>query len=149
VAQSDNEKIGQQQAYLTNSWLQMIKLEGEWNQSAGRTRPQEFTGIIDGTCWTFDGNFQKKTTRLTLDGVPSMKEPFNIRDLSIYPIRFAEKGLEDALRARGLMYWKCRQRNYVCYSEEFSVGIQSTVLALVANGIVILANAIISRIRGS
>jgi hypothetical protein len=55
---------------------------------------------------TFDGNFQKKTTRLTIDWVSSMKEPFNIRDMMLYPIKFAEPGLEEALRERGAMYWK-------------------------------------------
>lgn len=127
LAQSYNEGIGQQQAYLANSWLTLQKSDRDWVQSTERTRSQDFSGMIEGVCWTFDGKFQKKFTKLTIDRVPSMKESFNVRDLMLYPIKFAESGLEDALRARGEMYWKCRQRNYVCYNGEFNDGIQSTV----------------------
>lgn len=46
-----------------------------------------------------------------------MAEVFNITDLGFYPIKYAKVGLEDALRARGMMFWKCRLRNYVSYQE--------------------------------
>jgi hypothetical protein len=56
-----------------------------------------------------------------------MTDPFDISDLMIYPVKFAENGLESTLRARGEVFWKCRLRNYVSYSEDSNNGIQRTV----------------------
>ena len=47
-----------------------------------------------------------------------MKEPFEICDMDLYPIKYAKDGLEDLIRARGRMFWKCRFKNYVFYDGE-------------------------------
>jgi hypothetical protein len=59
-----------------------------------------------------------------------MTEAFNITDLSFYPIKYAKVGLEDALRARGRIFWKCRLRNYISYREEANTGIVQTVVRI-------------------
>lgn len=126
ITQSDNEKVGQHQAYLADAWLTWQNVEAPWT-GPGRTRQLEFSGSITGMHWIFDGNFQNKKARLTIDKLPHPKDSFNIRDMMVYPIEYAEEGLEDALRARGEMFWQCRHRNYVCYLGEFSDGIHSNV----------------------
>lgn len=116
ISKSENEKFGQQQAYLSTSWLEKDRSD-LYNPS----------GYVDSACWKFDGNFTKKMVRVSVNRLPSIEKPFKIRDLGLYPIIFAEEGLENALRTRGEMFWKCRQRNYVCYGGEWNDGIQSTV----------------------
>ncbi|GAP89771.1 putative TOB3 [Rosellinia necatrix] len=70
---------------------------------------------ILGTKWTFDGNFEKRQMRFGLNKPPSLTRKFPVRELSIYPARFADEGDIIAIRERGKMFWKCRRRNYVCY----------------------------------
>ncbi|KAI1302934.1 hypothetical protein F5Y03DRAFT_407401 [Xylaria venustula] len=72
---------------------------------------------IPGTKWVFDGNFEKSTMRFALDEPRSYTREFPIRDLSIYPARFANEDDITAIRQRGKMFWKCRRRNYVCYKD--------------------------------
>jgi len=55
---------------------------------------------------------------MSIGRLPSMKEPFDIREMELYPIKYAEVDLEDLIRARGQMFWKCRFKNYVCYDGE-------------------------------
>ncbi|KAI0968984.1 ATPase [Xylaria arbuscula] len=72
---------------------------------------------IPGTNWAFDGNFEKKTMEFRLEEPRSYTREFPIRDLSIYPARFANESDITAIRQRGKMFWKCRRRNYVCYKD--------------------------------
>lgn len=113
---------------MADSGLNIIR--EDWAQTSSRARPNGRIGFIDGISWTFNGTFQKTTSKLFIDWLPSMTDPFNISDLMLYPIKFAENGLEDTLRARGEMFWKCRWRNYVSYSEDSNNGIQRTVSIL-------------------
>ncbi|KAI1324721.1 hypothetical protein F5Y16DRAFT_411850 [Xylariaceae sp. FL0255] len=75
---------------------------------------------LAGNKWTFDGRFERKPTRASIN-TPSPTKEFPIRDLSVYPARFATKHEIANLRHRGRMFWKCRQRDYVCYKgDEFN-----------------------------
>jgi hypothetical protein len=94
-------------------------------QPSSRTRNPGFKRIIDCVHWTFNGNFQRARETLVIDSFPSLEEPFDIRSLQFYPIKYAEDGLQDIIRTRGEMFWKCRFRNYVCYSGPSSDSIQS------------------------
>ncbi|KAI0506425.1 ATPase [Xylaria bambusicola] len=74
-------------------------------------------GSISGTKWDFDGNFERKNKHFFLGQLPSLTTKFPIRNLSVYPARFADKDSIDGIRRRGKMFWKCRRRNYVCYKD--------------------------------
>ncbi|PHH90782.1 hypothetical protein CDD83_2673 [Cordyceps sp. RAO-2017] len=74
-------------------------------------------GFIGSTHWTFDGDFHKSEQVLRI-AVPPGREDFNITDLSIYPIGFADDRLKTALRARGEMYWRCRRQRYIRYTSD-------------------------------
>ncbi|RDL37540.1 Uncharacterized protein BP5553_04973 [Venustampulla echinocandica] len=113
VRKSEDERPGQQEAYIADSWLS----RPDGGRSSGY--------LIDCKSWSFDGNFQKDSTTVSIGRFPSMKKTFKVTDLALYPISFAENGAEEALRERGKMFWKCRKRNYVCYSEGRDNGIQS------------------------
>ena len=56
-----------------------------------------------------------------------MDEAFDITDLALYPVKFAGKDIENALKARGHMFWKCRQRNYVRSMQVTSDVMQTSV----------------------
>ncbi|KFY06830.1 hypothetical protein V492_07707 [Pseudogymnoascus sp. VKM F-4246] len=124
VLKPNNKTIGLHRAYLANSWLNITRKD--WAQTSGRARPNGRIGFVNGISWAFNGTFQKTASELSIDWLPSMTDPFNISDLMIYPIKFAENGLKNTLRARGEMFWKCRWRNYVSYSEDSTSGIQRT-----------------------
>ncbi|KAE9374916.1 P-loop containing nucleoside triphosphate hydrolase protein [Stipitochalara longipes BDJ] len=116
VSNSEHKTIGQQQAHLAQSWLNVQHMDED---------PENFSAFVDSTCWTFDGNFAKRAILLSINGLPSTATVFNIQDLMWYPIQFAKPELKVALQKRGEMFWKCRFRNYVCYRGESNDGLQS------------------------
>lgn len=97
---------------------------------------------VTGWYWAFDGHFQRQNcTRHfdievseetkrdtfahehTITGQDSqidtsqVKEQ-NIKDLSIFPLAYAEPDLVDRLQKRGSTFWKCRNRRLVSYMEK-------------------------------
>nr|XP_036576490.1 ATPase [Colletotrichum truncatum]KAF6783246.1 ATPase [Colletotrichum truncatum] len=82
--------------------------------------PERFAARIQGSFWEFSGSFQSRSVTLPLVHVPviSSTEEFRIIDLAVYPARFAEKSVPEALRRRGEMFWKCRYRHYVSYVKD-------------------------------
>lgn len=78
-------------------------------------RAYETARSLDCESWSFDGNFQKKSSHLRIH-VPTMKDEFPVTQMSVYPLKFASKEVQAALWQRGQMFWKCRRRRYVCYT---------------------------------
>jgi len=114
VLHSDNERTGQQQAFVARSWLATPK--GRSTQSSGLSRPTDpNASLIEGSSWTFNGTFQNIVEQLPIGHLPSTTEAFNITDLTLYPLEYAGVELKHALRARGEMFWRCRWKNYVYY----------------------------------
>lgn len=64
----------------------------------------------------YDGIFTKRESILAVKYVDPKQPTMKIQKLSVYPIRFAEAGIEDALRDRGNKFWSCRKPNYVTYT---------------------------------
>ncbi|KAK2031771.1 P-loop containing nucleoside triphosphate hydrolase protein [Colletotrichum zoysiae] len=105
--------------FVPNSIL-ISKTEGE--------RPQE----LRGNCVTGWLNVIKRPSLNDFNISPTFQtlyfrklpEPeadgsFEINKLPLYPVTYASPGVEDSLRQRGRMFWKCRRRNYV-YSRSVS-----------------------------
>lgn len=116
VGKSDGEIMGQRQAYFANSWL--LINNGMRSLQPGSSLSADFTGIIEATSRTFDGNFQKKVEQLNIGYLSSnsMTEALDITDLNFYPIKYAKVRVEYTLRARGRIFWNCRAKTYVQYS---------------------------------
>jgi hypothetical protein len=64
--------------------------------------------------WEFDGSFFRKDSTLRISW-PSKSNCIPITELSVYPLRYAEKGLEEKLQSRGQTFWACRKRKYISY----------------------------------
>ncbi|KAK5046859.1 hypothetical protein LTR84_007213 [Exophiala bonariae] len=96
---------------------------------------------VTGWYWAFDGHFQRQNCRHEFDievgeeinydttirdsidgghdtsiGARQAKEQA-IKDLSIFPLEYAEPDLVDRLQRRGSTFWKCRNRLLVSYME--------------------------------
>ncbi|KAH8663645.1 hypothetical protein BGZ60DRAFT_411777 [Tricladium varicosporioides] len=127
VGKSDDKSMGQQQAYFVNSWL--LVNNGMRSLHPGNSRSTDFTNIIEGTSWTFDGNFQKRVEQLNIGYLSStsMSEAFDITDLNFYPIKYAKAEVEHTLRARGRIFWNCRSKTYVEYSGQVHTDMPRTV----------------------
>jgi len=69
---------------------------------------------MDCWSWEYDGNFFQKHATMHIKW-PSSSDQVKIKDLSVYPIRYAEDGVESSLRARGNTFWSCRRQRYVNY----------------------------------
>lgn len=100
--------IAQSEAFMATSWLLP-------------------NGFVEAIFWTFDGNFQKNTTVVQIKNPPSPDAPFKITELAVYPMSYVEADVQNAIRARGEMFWKCRRQHYVCYGDRSVDGIQNTV----------------------
>jgi len=66
--------------------------------------------------WAYDGNFSCIQSQIGVTYTSEEGCHFPISKLSLYPLRYAKEGISDAIKARGKMFWKCRQRRYVEYS---------------------------------
>ena len=82
------------------------------NQDQGPV-PEAFLEV---SSWEYNGSFRKITTELEFQDGTRLDGAKPIRDLKIYPLRYAEPKVEKLLRDRGRKFWQCRSRNYVCYS---------------------------------
>lgn len=75
--------------------------------------------VIETRHWEFDGLFKKsrKTLYLHLNGPLDREIP--IKSLDIFPIKFAEPGVIDRIKHRGLELWKSRGCRYVSYKVQW------------------------------
>ncbi|KAE8448392.1 hypothetical protein EG329_009456 [Mollisiaceae sp. DMI_Dod_QoI] len=118
IADSDHAP-GQQEAYKATSWLTILNSDDA--HPSGRDELSGFLGSLECTSWAFDGNFEQEEASIFLEELPSLTEPFKIQDMDLYPVEYAEPKLVATLRQRGVMFWKCRHRNYVCYREDSNI----------------------------
>ena len=70
---------------------------------------------IETESWLFDGNFEKSSETITLKISSRRDEILLIKDLEIYPIKYADPDLESNMKKAGLELWKSRSRRYVSY----------------------------------
>jgi hypothetical protein len=66
--------------------------------------------------WEYDGNFQKRLTKLEQKILCSSTHPDPISMLGVHPLRYAESGVLESLTMRGEMFWTCRARRLVSYA---------------------------------
>ncbi|KAF2999956.1 hypothetical protein E8E14_003520 [Neopestalotiopsis sp. 37M] len=81
---------------------------------------------LESSYWTFNGKFESREKSLTIKRFPSEREEFAIADLSIYPQRFASQETVRAMRERGRMFWKCRERHYIQAITQSDNGLRET-----------------------
>ncbi|KAL6712765.1 hypothetical protein ACLMJK_000641 [Lecanora helva] len=77
---------------------------------------------IEVECWEFDGNFQKIRQTIQLRIPNGSSDTLSIRDLELFPIRFAEDERLAQLKAAGSEFWKSRIRRYVSYRPNQRLG---------------------------
>lgn len=72
---------------------------------------------LDCVFWDYDGHFHKEYVNLRVRWpAENDTDVIKITDLSTFPLRFDTSNLEDKLRKRGKMFWKCRHAQFVSYS---------------------------------
>ncbi|KHN96247.1 ATPase, AAA-type, core [Metarhizium album ARSEF 1941] len=109
VSKLKGSRVAQWESFCTSDWL----MKNSANERS------ESLGLIDVTYWTFNGNFEKNRTSLSIGPVPSLDQTFDITQLLVHPVRFAPEQIRETLRQRGNMFWMCRRRNYVSYTRVF------------------------------
>jgi hypothetical protein len=122
----DSGNIAQSQIFVAESWLKSSS-GPLFTTGTGGSRSYNYNGFIEGAHWTFDGSFQKRTSIVPIEKLPSPDAPFKTNELAVYPISHVEEKVRNNIRARGEMFWKCRRQHYVCYSDRSGDGIQSAV----------------------
>jgi hypothetical protein len=73
-------------------------------------------GTLHLSCWSwaFENKFFKNEVDLVVSW-PSDRDTIAIRDLLIYPLKYAPASCEQELRRRGQIFWACRSRKFVNY----------------------------------
>jgi hypothetical protein len=122
----DLNKIAQSEGFMALSWL-MAPSGSLFTVGPSGKRSYNFNGNVEVNYWTFDGNFQQHTTLVELAKLPSPVTPFNINELTVYPMKYVDEKLQNTIRARGKMFWKCRRQHYVCYCDRSVDGVQNAV----------------------
>lgn len=67
----------------------------------------------------FDGKFRTKFQEHTID-IPKDEE-VDITSLDIFPLEYAESGMQGRLALRGSNFWKCRKQRFVACHEHSTV----------------------------
>ncbi|CAG9991342.1 unnamed protein product [Clonostachys byssicola] len=80
----------------------------ETKLNSGKARPR-----IRVSSWSFDGKFHRVESYFPFPVLHSTTQKIGIRELELYPLRFALEEVVEAIRKRGEMIWKCRHRHYV------------------------------------
>jgi len=74
--------------------------------------------------FSFDGVFEKTTQNLTVEiSIIYEEDDFEIKQLNLFPIDFADEEMRVVLEKRGQMFWKCRQAHLVSYEREDNSGL--------------------------
>jgi hypothetical protein len=84
----------------------------------GRTRANE-AWIWEISCWTivYDGQFYRQNEKLALKLVAeSHNEEVDIAELTVVPLLFVGKDLQEQLLQRGRTFWSCRVRRPISYN---------------------------------
>ena len=70
---------------------------------------------IETESWLFDGNFERSKGTKILKTSSRRDEMLSIKDLEMYPIKYADPDLKLNMKNAGLELWKSRSRRYVSY----------------------------------
>lgn len=116
-------------------------------RTAIHKKPETQKWIVDAWHWEFDGSFRQRhdsltfsfgkerlTSSRTASKLKSLAQKSElesqailIRDLQVFPLRFAPDEVVDQLRRRGRTFWRCRERGFVCHEESTIAGSETTV----------------------
>jgi hypothetical protein len=99
-------------AYQTKGWIEALK----------KPKAPEEIGCLRCWSWSFDGCFRKRKYEFLMEWPDSRREVKQIKTLAVYPIKYAEPGVEDELFSRGEKFWDCRNRIYVSYDNQEAFG---------------------------
>ncbi|KAF7924667.1 uncharacterized protein EAE97_010618 [Botrytis byssoidea] len=103
--------------YMFVTWLHDSTSITASLKEDGKNKPSsQYT--MDVRSWSFDGAFNRVSTRLTLEIDGSEKTEYAIKDLNIRSIAYASDEDRKILQSRGEMFWKCRERKFVSHQEQ-------------------------------
>ena len=121
-------------AYVATNWAQEDKVREEDllvpDSDEGRhhklnpeklqgPRKQTYRFEVAAWSWAFDGSFAKKRHKIKIQlEVGDEDEEVKITSLNYFPLHYDEGGLHELLKDRGRMFWKCRTKHFVSYSDE-------------------------------
>ena len=120
------------QAYVATSWAKEAKgydkeipnpdegrshkINAQKNQGP-RLRTYRFE--VAAWSWAFDGSFEKKRNTLEFQlKVGHEDDEVRITSLNYFPLRFDKGGLQEILERRGKMFWECRTKHLISYSDD-------------------------------
>ncbi|PKY02830.1 P-loop containing nucleoside triphosphate hydrolase protein [Aspergillus campestris IBT 28561] len=101
------------QAYMATSWAEQSKTAKKNNKGENCIEVQQTWHVV---AWSYDydGSFYRKSTVLDIEiNVEDPTEEIALRDLSVFPMRYADQGTQLRLEQRGQTYWECRKKKFV------------------------------------
>lgn len=124
------------EAYLASSSLDVINKEkprvgisddypsgfdgvGRLHVATSPTKKAQQEWGVDAWSYRYNGGLFKETKKLSIklsDDTENTEIP--IRNLSVFPLRFASHELREFLEQRGKTFWSCRYRKYISYAKE-------------------------------
>ncbi len=116
-------KLDGEDAQFHRAFKALNELSTESGISRSEARVKYATGSdrsIFGLSWSYDGFFQRERDEWLVRCSSSWETPFDIQDLKVHPLRFADPEVADALRCRGEMFWECRSPTYISYRKDGS-----------------------------
>lgn len=101
------------QAYMAKSWAEQ---NTAMKKSSKTEHGIENQNVWQVNAWSydFDGSFYRTSTVLTIEiNVEDPTEEVALRDLSVFPLRYASQDTQLRLEQRGQTHWDCRKTKLV------------------------------------
>jgi hypothetical protein len=113
------QRGGEEAAYRARNWI-IPPPEPTQSYEAKREREAKddtVVGTLQCCCWTFDGALWKTDSTFTIEWPNTIGDIQSIRSLSVYPMKYAPRAIEETLYSRGLKFWACTNQSYVSYDD--------------------------------
>ena len=129
VLVSYDSRSGHHLGYMVESWassrgstradLRRLAQTESRNASKGTKYKTELSWVVRAWVWEFNGTFSKEHRLLDVKlAVTRATEQVKISELSLHPLKFAGKAIEERLEKRGRMFWSCRDKRIISYVDE-------------------------------
>ena len=119
-------------AYVATSWAREREVDDEKKtksdegrshginaQKDQRSSIRTYRFDVEVWSWAFNGWFQKKREIVQIQlKVGDEDDEVSITSLNYFPLRFDKGGLQGLLEKRGEMFWQCRTKHLVSYSDD-------------------------------
>jgi hypothetical protein len=109
---------GEEAAHRTKNWI-IPPPEPKPHEEKPKREKKDDTvvGTLQCCHWAFDDALRKTDSTFTIEWPNTFGDIQSIRNLPVYPMKYAPRAIEETLYSQGLKFLACTNRSYVSYDD--------------------------------